>query len=418
LVVGVGLVVWNLGNWVFFILVGRLLGPINYGLVAAILSACLVAFVICGGLQPALAAANEGRPPDRIFARALRVTTVATVASMAAAAGLVLVIWRVAPHIPVGPLLTSVLVLTGVALFPLTLGQLQAEGRFGAYALGFSAVGLSRPLVLLGLWAAGMTLLAPILGTAVSLVVGAAVVLVAARRAVRTLPIPRDDPHWDRFRRGIAPNAAGITAIAVLTNADVITARLVLHGRSAGLFAAASAIGQGLFLVPQVYTTLVLPRIARRTSRGVGSASLAAIGVAATLACGLVFALLALPLGVCVMRLTYGRPFGGAGRVLPYYAGAMAFMGCVIVLLYQQLGRRDFRYSWWLLGVAGVQVLALATIARSTGAIIVVDFACAVIAIGIHEVLARPTGERLIDGLRRRAQSRQPAAEPSGRTAQ
>jgi O-antigen/teichoic acid export membrane protein len=401
--VAVGLVTWNLGNWVFFILVGRLLGPVNYGLVAAILSAFTIAFVICGGLQPALAASNEGTPPDRIYSRALRATVVATVAVMAVTAGTILVVWRLGPHIPIGPLLAATLVLTGVAVFPLTLGQLQAEGRFGAYAVGFIAVGVSRPLAFLALWAAGLAVLAPILGTAFALAAGAVVVMILARRAVRTPPVPRHDPHWDRFRRGIVPNAAGITAIAVLTNADVITARLVLHGRSAGLFAAASAIGQGLFLVPQVYTTLVLPRIAQRTSVGRGSASLAAIGVAATLVIGIVFAVLARPLGVTVMRLTYGSAFDGAGRVLPFYAGAMAFMGCVIVLLYQQLGRRDFRYSWWLLGVAGIQVATLAAVARSTSVIIAVDLACALLAIGIHELLTRGTGERLIDGFRRSA---------------
>lgn len=403
LLVAVGLVTWNLGNWVFFVLVGRLLGPVNYGLIAAILSACLIAFVICGGLQPAIAASNEGRPPDRIYSRALRVTVLATLAVIAITAGAILLMWRFAPHIPVGALLAATVVLTGVAVFPLTLGQLQAEGRFGAYALGYAAVGISRPLAFLALWAAGLAVIAPILGTAFALAAGAVIVVIFARGAVRTPPAPRQDPHWDRFRRGIVPNAAGITAIAVLTNADVITARLVLHGRSAGLFAAASAVGQGLFLVPQVYMTLVLPRIARRTSIGRSSASLAAIGVTATLVCGFGFALLARPLGVTVMRLTYGSAFDGAGRVLPFYAGAMALMGCVIVLLFQQLGRRDFRYSWWLLGVAGIQVALLASVARSTSVIIAVDLACAVLAIGIHEVLVRGTGERLIDGLRRPA---------------
>ena len=74
LLVAAGIGIWSAGNWAFFILVGRLLGPRDYGLVAAVLSACLVVYVLCSGLQPTLAASNRGEPPDAIFARALRVT--------------------------------------------------------------------------------------------------------------------------------------------------------------------------------------------------------------------------------------------------------------------------------------------------------------------------------------------------------
>jgi hypothetical protein len=76
-------------------------------------------------------------------------------------------------------------------------------------------------------------------------------------------------------------------------------------------------------------------------------------------------------------------------------------MGCTIVLLYHQLARRDFRYSWCLLGIAGAQIASLALFARSSNAIIAVDLACAVAAVVVHEVLARGSGERIIDGLRR-----------------
>lgn len=398
--VGAGIGIWSLGNWVFFILAGRLLGPDEYGLVAALLSACLVIVVLCNGLQPALATSNRGNAPDGIFVRALRVAMVATIVVMAAAAATVLIVGSLFSGLPTAAMLGAVAVLTGVAVFPLTLGQLQGEGRFWGYSLAMMAVGIARPLVFLALWAVGVGLLSPLLGTAASWVIGSLLALALLRRVLRIPPVSRSSREWQALRHALIPNTVGVTAIAVLTNADVITARLALDGRQAGLFAAASAIAQGLFLIPQVFVTLVLPRLAARHAQGRSSATLAAAGMGATLAIGAVFVILTLPLGGGLMSLTYGNAFHAAGDLLPYYGAAMACMGCAIILLYHQLARRDFRYSWWLLGVAGLQVVGLALFGRSANEIITVDLACAIGAVCAHEFLARGAHERIIDGLR------------------
>jgi O-antigen/teichoic acid export membrane protein len=394
--------VWSLGNWVFFILVGRLLGPRDYGLVAAFLSASLVAVVLCSGLQPALAASNRGDPPDTIFVRAVRAAAIATVVVMAVGAGIVLAATALIPRFPTGPALGTVVILTGIAVFPLAAGQLQGEGRFGGYAVGYMTVGIMRPVAFLALWFCGITVLSPLLGTAASWIVGSAVTLLLVRRALRCPPVARSAREWQQFCASLVPNTVGITAVAILTNADVIAARLTLEGRQAGLFAAASAISQGLFLVPIVFVTLVLPRLAARRAQNRSSAALAAAGVTATLVAGATFVLLALPLGDLLMRLTYGDAFGAAGDLLPYYGAAMTCMGCTMVLLYHQFARRDFRYSWWLLGMAGVQIASLALFARSPDAIITVDLVCALGAILAHELLARRAHERIIDGFRRK----------------
>jgi len=417
LLVAAGIGVWSLGNWVFFVMVGRLLGPRDYGLVAAVLSGCLVIYVLCSGLQPTLAASNRGEPPDAIYARAFRITLAATIALMAVAAGLVAILGATVAGFPTAVMFGAVTVLAGVALFPLALGQLQGERRFGAYALGFVTIGVMRPVALLALWLVGVRVLAPLLGTAASWILGAGVAILLAHRALRTPPVARTSELWHGFRNAIVPNAAGITAIAVLTNADVITAKLVLSGRPAGLFAAASAIAQGLFLVPQVFTTLVLPRLAARRARGQSSARLVAAGVGVTLATGAAFVIVAIPLGRALMGVTYGQAFRASGSLLPYYGAAMACMGCTIVLLYHQIGRRDFRYSWCLLVIAGVQVLALASVARSANAIITVDLVCALGAIATHEVITRNEGEMILDGLRQRmslARGQGETGPPSG----
>ena len=55
-VVLIALVAWNLGNYAFFLVAGRWLGPEDYGLVAALLAATLVVAVPVQALQFATAA--------------------------------------------------------------------------------------------------------------------------------------------------------------------------------------------------------------------------------------------------------------------------------------------------------------------------------------------------------------------------
>ncbi len=401
LAVSAGIGIWSIGNWIFFVLVGRLLGPRDYGLVAALLSGCLVIYVLCSGLGPALAGSNRGHPPNAIFARAVRIAIMTTAVVMAIGAAVVVVVGTTISGFPTTATLGAVAVLAGIAVFPLSMGQLQGEGNFTGYGLGLVTVGVTRPLAFVALWFGGVRVLSPMLGTSASWIIGSAVTLVLARRALHTTPISPTSIQWDGFRRALLPNAVGVTAIAVLTNADVITARLVLHSRESGLFAAASAISQGLFLVPQVFITLLIPRLAARRAEGRSSATLAATGFLGTTVTGAIFVGLMLPLGQLLMRLTYGGAFRDSGNLLPFYGVAMTGMGCTIVLLYHQLARRDFRYSWCLLGIAGAQIASLALFARSSNAIIAVDLACAVAAVVVHEVLARGSGERIIDGLRR-----------------
>ena len=49
----VGLVLWNSGNYAFFLLAGRRLGPDDYGVVAALLAVTLIVLVPSGALQVA-----------------------------------------------------------------------------------------------------------------------------------------------------------------------------------------------------------------------------------------------------------------------------------------------------------------------------------------------------------------------------
>ncbi len=152
--------------------------------------------VLCSGLQPSLASANRGDPPDAIFTRVLRAAILITAIGMLAVGTVVVLAGVVTPGFPTDEALAAVFVVSGIAVFFLTQGQLQTEGKFGSYSLAYVVVGVTRPLAFVLMWLAGITVVSPLLGTATSWVLGAATALWFARRA-----LPRG--------RSAAPNRTG-----------------------------------------------------------------------------------------------------------------------------------------------------------------------------------------------------------------
>lgn len=411
--VGGGLLAWNLGNYVFFVAAGRLLGPGDYGLVAALLAAVLVLSVPFTALQPALASAGGVEAPAGLYTRALRVGAATTAAGLVVATAAILISAALAPSVPRGPLLASLLVLVPAVVYPLTLGRLQAQHRFAGYGVAIGALGIPRPMFLALFWVAGAGLYAPLIGSAATTIAALALGLALTRDALRARPVPASDPAWRRYRGSLAASAGGVSAIAMLTNVDVIVARLALDDHRAGLFAAAAAIAKAVFLVPQAIATVLLPRIVARAGAGRATGRVLLGGVAVTLLAGASAALLAVPIGEEVMRLTFGEDFAEAGVILPPFMAAMTLMGTLIVLLYHQMGRGDGRCAAILLVAAGAQVVLLALFHGSTDAILAVDAVVALGAIVAYEVVYTGTGEGLLESLRPRSGARVDS-EPRG----
>ncbi|MBY0375116.1 MAG: hypothetical protein K2Q23_14055, partial [Bryobacteraceae bacterium] len=232
------LLAWNAGNYAFFLIAGRVLGPADYGLVAALLSATLVVAVPAQALQFAAArvtAAGMVRRPEAaraVFRRAwdqcAAVTPVALIAVLAAV-GLA---WLVRPGIPTGPLVTTVALVAPLGFYFLALGRLQGQGRFGGFALCFALWGAPRPVVLLPLAAAGLGVYAALGATGVALASALAAAMWLTRERTRAgRPCPDD---WRAFVRELGPVVAGLGGLGLLTNLDVIVAKLALGAEAAG----------------------------------------------------------------------------------------------------------------------------------------------------------------------------------------
>ena len=409
-IVGFGL--WNLGNYLFFLVAGRLLGPADYGLVAALLSAALIIQTPFTSLQGAMARAIGGRPEigGGLYVLALRRAAVATAVVGGAAALLVIAAGVISDAVPVGPLLATLVVVLPAGILPLALGQLQGEGRFAALAVGMASLGLPRPVFVLAFFAAGLGIYAALLGSAATAFFATGVVMWFSLGRLGDAPIDRNSSSWTGFSGSLLPFTVGIAATAVLTNVDVVVAKLALDPHDAGIFAAVAILSKAVFIVPQAVATVALPRVAARRTAGELTDRLLAAATGVTVAAGLAATGIAFVLAEPIIQITFGSEFADGAGILGAFTGVSALMGVVIVVLYHQLALGMYGFAWTLVAVAGAQTALLAVFHGSAEVIIAVDAACAVAALLAHDLMGRRSGDQIWRGMASLARRRRPSA--------
>lgn len=406
------LVAWNLGNFLFFIVAGRLLGPEDYGLVAALLAATMLVMVPASAFQYAVAR-GEGallvaRDPSAgaTYRRALRLALIAIpVAGALAAVLLAVVPVQGFPHREA--VVTLLVVLPMVPMY-LGLGQLQARERFAPFAAATAAIGLPRPVFLPLLAAAGLGVYAALGASALAVALAAAIAVRWAN--VGAAGAPPSPQAWEAFRRALPPLVVGLSGLALLTNLDIMVAKLALSAQQAGEFGAIAALGKAVVVVPQAVSIVVLPRVAMRRAQGRDTGPLLAAAIGITFAIGAVATLVAWALQEPIVRLTYGAEYADGAHLLAPLVGASTLLGGLIVLLNHHIGRSADAFVWALAGAAALQVALFGAFHGSAGQLVMVDAAACAAALAGHEIAMGRGPDGMVAGLVRLVRSRSRAS--------
>jgi len=394
---------WNLGNFLFFVLAGRDLGPDDYGLVAALLAATLVVMVPASALQYAVAreeggiTAVDGERAGAIYRHAFRRALVAVPVVLAIAAAVV-VVAGAALDGPIGPMLVTLLVVAPMAALFLSLGQIQSESRFRAFALPISLLGVPRPVALLAFAAAGLGVYAALLGSAVAVGLAALAAAVLTRERLRGAP-PAAAEAVDAFRRALGPLAVGLTGIAILTNLDVVVAKIALSSQAAGEYGAIAVLARSVVLVPQAVSIVLLPRVAARRAEGRDTGPLLAAAVGITLAVGGLATLGAALLEEPIVRLTYGADYVDGAHLLAPLTAASTLLGAIIVLVNHHAGRAADGYVWAIGAVALLLPVLFLGLHGDGAQLIAADAIVYAVALVVHEVIHGRGPDGILRGL-------------------
>lgn len=350
-VIAVAMGVMNVTTYAFTILAARLLGPVEYGGLAAVMGLLLVLNVLSLGLQATAARRVAAAPDDlpSIEREVLRATYLCAVGlGLVALAATPLVARVLDLDTPVSAALIAVTVV------PLTImgghaGLLQGERRWQPLAGIYLAVGVGR----LAFGTVALLVEPDTLSALTGVVIGAfAPVLVgwwalrrprANARAEHAFPRQpaRQPARWASggVLRETFTNCHALLAFFALCNVDVLIARGVLDGHDAGLYAGGLILTKAVLFLPQFVVVIVFPSMssapsARRTN---------------LVALGLVLAIgLSTVLGTAVLRglaVTFvgGPQYAELQDWLWVFAGLGTLLAMLQLMVYNVVARQKQR---------------------------------------------------------------------------
>ncbi len=379
----------------FTVVFARILGTDGYGALAACLSAFLIFAVAGSALQVAaardVAAGHHGTGPELA-------ATVRRWMTSVAAAGAVLLLLAVLLRVPIAtvigvpeaPWAAALTVPAATAWIALCVlrGALQGDGQFAV--VGWSIIGeavgrLAAGLVLVAL---GLGVTGAFLGTPLSMLVAAAVLL-------RRLGPAGQKTAGGGLRRLAAGAWAPIAALAVLVflqNVDVLVVKHRLDDDAAGAYAAAAVAAKLLIWVAIGVSGYVVAESSRRAAAG--DPALGPLKLTLT-----VIAALAVPVGLLfavapalLLELAFGEEFASAADALLPLGMAMTLLAATYLAAQYLLALHRTGFLAVLAAAAAVEVVALTLVGDGIVAVAVAVLGVmAAAAIGVLVAAARAT---------------------------
>jgi O-antigen/teichoic acid export membrane protein len=407
-IVGASLAIWSIGAYFFYLLAGRLLGPEDYGLAAALqavivaiaLPAIALQWAVARSIASATAADRNGA--RAVYRRAVVRGIAATVVVAAIATIITVANGSARSGVPVGPLVATYWSAAPIIPLVLGMGALQGEHRYWGFAGTYGSTGVLRAPFLL------LLLAIPIIGSveATSIATGipyllAAVIALWLTRSHLRVTTPPPPIMWRAFTHSLIAAGVGLGGIAVLTNVDVVAAKIGIGGKEAGYFGATAIVAKALMVIPQALTVILLPRVAERESRGNATGPLLAAGVAVMFAAGIAAMLIAIPLADPIITITFGEAYAPAADLVVPFFGATTLLGALLILVNHHVARSDHRFVWVTGGLAIVQIGLLIFFSGTERSIIAVDAVVAALGLVIHELIYFRTDQSMVRGVGR-----------------
>ncbi len=288
-VIAIAMTIMNLNTYGFTILAARILGPREYGALAAVMGLLIVVNVASLGLQATGARRVSASPAE---AHTIESDMLTATYKSAAAVGVVCLVAA-----PVVALVLrvdwSMAALIAVTAFPVTLmggqaGLLQGERRWFSLAVIYVAMGVGRIGFGLVALLVNATALSAMVGVAVGAVLPAIAGHLMLRHSSRRPEGPRTEPGRSRrVLRELVHNSHALLAFFALSNADVVVARVALDEHEAGLYAGGLILAKAVLFLPQFVVVVAFPSMSSDSSRRrvvlAPLATVLGLGVVATL---------------------------------------------------------------------------------------------------------------------------------------
>lgn len=354
-------------GYVYQFVAGRLLGPGEYAVVAAIFSVLYVTTVptlvitVVTARYAAMYSASADLGRLRYLFRHLSlivgggsiVVTLAYLGIAKPVAGFL--------SVPLLPVLSIAPALPFLLLNPVNRGILQGDHRFASLSLVLLVDSVGRAVLCLVLIRLGAGAVGALIAVTAGTILSYAASLWPLRRLVRRGE--RRPLDLQRVAAYSMPAGVAIGGIALLTNVDVL---LVKHffGQSAGgqeqagLYASVATLGRIVYFGTFSITSVMFARVAAQAAGGQSPLRTLNVSAAAMLALASAFVLMIAAFPRVAIG-PFGPRFAGAIPYLPAFAAAMGVLALANLMTNYLLAIHDRRFIPVLLGGIGVEIAAI-----------------------------------------------------------
>jgi O-antigen/teichoic acid export membrane protein len=380
-------------NYASNLIFSRLLNPAEFGDLTAILAFAVIAALPTGAAQTVIAEriarnAAEGRTEQNrwLIRHALgHVVTVAAMVGVLYALSLPLVIELLEIRAP-GPAIALLPLLVLTFISPVAVGVLQGMDRFIAFGVMTLAIAVSRIAFGVPWAAAGGGSGGAVGGQAIGLFV----VLLVTGWILRDQLLPRGSgAATSGIKRRPTPAAlsasAAFIAFAVISNLDILLAKLFLTPHDVGLYAALATIAKVVIFLPAAIAVVMVPNAARARHSPAASRRVLRIAALLVVATSLIAALPAAVAPGFMIRVMFGGEYLAAQNgVLP-----MVFAGAGLALLYllvtYAVAIDDRRWTWIVVAGVALQVAGVAAFHASPAQVATIQAAVVLVVLLLNE---------------------------------
>jgi O-antigen/teichoic acid export membrane protein len=333
-ILSAGMTTANVSNYVFHLLMGRFLGPVNYGVLASLIS--LMYFIMVPNLALQLVVVRYGAGfhavgqdgklntlfkylSKRIFVISLAAFFVALLASRAISSFLnIASIWPVA--ILSGVFLT-------IYLLPLNRGILQSIEDFTQLSINYGLETVVKMVIGLTLVFIGFSVSGAVTGITISIMLAYAFSLLPLRK-ILAKPDEPFDIEFSQLIKYAVPVFLALFCLNAYYSVDVILVKHFFSGVNAGHYSGLSILGKIVVFASLAIIGVMFPKVASRHRRNERHSHL--LGYALLV----VFAISGLIVIVyfLVPKLIIGILFGSSYLAIAPYLGLFGLVSLLIAL--------------------------------------------------------------------------------------
>jgi O-antigen/teichoic acid export membrane protein len=397
----------SITNYASNLIFSRLLSPASYGDLTALTAFAVIAAVPTGAAQTVVAEriAVLRAQGQQDSVRYLIRHASAHIAAIGLALGLIyaaciplvklaLGLQAVGPAIALAPLLM-------LSFFiPVAYGVLQGMERFVAlgvllFASAFSRIAFGVPWTVFGGGGAGGPLLGQALGNLLALV--ATAWLIRQYMLRRGTGAATSGFRRRPDRRALSAGGAFI-AFALISNLDVVMAKILLAAHAAGEYAALVTVEKIVIFLPGAIAVVMVPSAAKARLAEGSAARVLRIAAGLVALTTLVVAVPAAIAPHLVMETMFGHKYvSAASGVLPIVC-AGAGLALLYLLVVYTVAIQDKRWVWLIAGGVALQVSAISLLHSSPVEIATVQASVIAIVLIGNELVFHPVlrAERLV----------------------